>query len=66
MRELLRFRRCRDLHGNEITLTFGWRNGKPAVFFRPQIEDSAPAPEAEEPSIRSGLTSDNPINDDHV
>jgi hypothetical protein len=46
--ELLRYRRCRDLHGNEINLTFGRRNGKPAVFFRPQIEVSHAAPEPQE------------------
>jgi hypothetical protein len=48
MQDLLRFRRCRDLHGNEITLTIGRRNGKSALFFRPQIEDPEPAPEPQE------------------
>ena len=43
--EVLRFRRCRDLHGNPVPLTVGRRNGKPAAFLRPDIGDPAPAPE---------------------
>ena len=45
MDEQLQFRRCRDLHGNQVTLTAGRRNGKPALFFSPQIEWPEPAPE---------------------
>jgi hypothetical protein len=33
--ELLRFRHCRDLGGNTISISVGRRNGKPAVFFPP-------------------------------
>ena len=43
--ELLRFRRCRDLHGNAVGVTVGRRNGKPAAFLTARFEDSAPAPE---------------------
>jgi hypothetical protein len=43
--DLLRFRRCRDLHGNILNVTVGKRNGKPAVFIRPSLEDPDPAPE---------------------
>lgn len=46
--ELLRFRRCRDLHGQTIIPNIGRRNGKPAVFLRPDIEDPSPAPEPQE------------------
>jgi len=51
--ELLQFRRCRDLHGNSVDLTFGRRNGKPAVFLPPIFEDPAPAPEPQELTDRS-------------
>jgi hypothetical protein len=46
--DLLRFRRCRDLHGNPVTVTAGRRNGKPAAFIRPLSEDLSPAPEPQE------------------
>jgi len=46
--ELLRFRRCRDLHGNAVGVTVGRRNGKPAAFLTARFEDSAPAPEPQE------------------
>jgi len=46
--DLLRFRRCRDLHGNPVSLTIGRRNGQPAAFLRPLSEDPLPAPEPRE------------------
>ena len=46
--ELLRFRRCRDLHGNAVGVTVGRRNGKPAAFLTARFEDPAPAPEPQE------------------
>ena len=46
--ELLRFRRCSNLQGTSINLTIGRRNGKPAAFIRPRIEDSSAAPEPPE------------------
>jgi hypothetical protein len=63
MDEHLQFRRCRDFHGNEITLTAGRRNGKPAVFFSPQIECPEPAPE---PQVRSANPIDELIDDQNV
>jgi hypothetical protein len=46
--DLLRFRRCRDLHGNPVPVTAGRRNGKPAAFIGPLSEDPSPAPEPQE------------------
>jgi hypothetical protein len=43
--ELLRFRRCQDLRGNEVGVTVGRRNGRPAAFLRPNSEDPESAPE---------------------
>lgn len=48
MHDLLRFRRCSDLHGNTVSVTAGKRNGKPCAFLRPLSEDSAAAPEPRE------------------
>jgi hypothetical protein len=48
LEELLRFRRCRDLHGNAVHLTVGRRNGKSAVFIHPSVEEPAEAPEPRE------------------
>ena len=46
--ELLRFRRCRDLRGTPVSLTVGRRNGKPAVFLHPSVEEAVEAPEPRE------------------
>jgi hypothetical protein len=46
--ELLQFRRCRDLHGNSVSVTVGRRNGIPAAFLTTRFEDLEPAPEPQE------------------
>ena len=53
--DLLRFRRCRDLHGNSVSLTIGRRNGQPAAFLRPLSEDPLPAPEPWEIELKPKL-----------
>src|SRR5579862_9722392 len=46
--DLLRFRRCRDLHGYPVPLTVGRRNGKSAAFLSPHWEGTGAAPEPQE------------------
>jgi hypothetical protein len=36
--ELLRYQQCRNLGGELVSVTAGRRNGKPAVFFPPDLE----------------------------
>src|SRR5450432_1491704 len=53
--DLMRFRRCRDLHGSPVSLTLGRRNGKPAVFLPPVFEAPDPPPEPQDLSDQSKL-----------
>jgi hypothetical protein len=62
MNELLRFRRCSDLHGNPININSGRRNGKAAVFFPPHMDGSIAAPGSWELSPDHHLTR-NPMFD---
>lgn len=38
--EFLKYERCADLYGNAVNVTVGRRNGIPAVFLRPEQDDS--------------------------
>lgn len=45
--ELIRFRRCRNVHGSAVPVTIGRRNGKPAVFLSPDLREpieTSPSP----------------------
>ena len=50
--EILKFKTCRNLHGNPQRVTTGRRNGKPATFFPPSVtepvEPSAPNAEPDQ------------------
>lgn len=43
--EQLQFRHCRNLSGEAVAISVGRRNGRPAIFFPPDIAEPAAKPD---------------------
>ena len=43
--EQLQFRHCRNLSGEAVAISVGRRNGRPAIFFPPDIAEPAALPD---------------------